>query len=165
MSDGADIVILSQREEPDPRNDEKRATVRVVLHRTSRRVLVDLVRGSDATGAPLPVRVDPHEPESSAEDIRGAYGFLEQSLADWYDRALKAERRATEAEARATRAESRGRAGYIGPALPAADPKAVARQKFEKLVALANGSPSEHEAGAAALAAVRMMREHSLTVK
>lgn len=165
MSDGADIVILSQREERDPRDDEKKAAVRVVLHRTTRRVLVDIARGSDATGAPLPARLDPHVPEPSAEDILGAYGFLEQSLAEWYERALKAERRAADAEARASRAESRGRAGYTGPALPAADPKAIARQKFEELLALANGSSSEHEASAAALAAVKLMRKHSLTVK
>lgn len=165
MNDGADIVILSQREECDPRNDETRATVRVVLHRCAGRVLVDIARGADATGAPLPVRLDPHALGAALDDIRGAYSFLERTIGEWYERAIAAERRATEAESRAQRAESRPRAGYIGPALPTADPRTAARRQAEQLLALAANSHSENEARNAAMSAAKLIREHSLLVK
>ena len=161
----AEIVILSQREECDPRNEERKATVRVVLHRHASRVLVDIARGIDATGVPLPVRLDPHADDVSSDDIRVAYGSLERVVGEWYDRAIAAEHRATDAEARVRRAESRVRTGPAIP-LPAADPKASAKQRVAKLLELASHAQTpEREAGAAAMAAVRLIREHSLSVK
>ena len=164
----ADIVILSQREEVDPRNEKRRATVRVVLHRCVKRVLVDIARGgTDATGAASPVRIDPHAPNVPLDDICGAYCFLEQAVSYWYERAIAAECRAAEAEAQARRAESRSQARYIGPSLPlpVVDPKAAARTRVEQLLALAAESHSENEARNAAISAAKLIREHALSVK
>ena len=171
--DASDIVILaSDIKAADPRDNSERprqTTARAVLHCRGPHVLIEVRDADDdAVGQPSWHRVDAGKANATEPEIRAAYAILERLTHDWYSRALEAEKRVVEAEkrtfeaeARATQAERRALSGSrVAPALPGSRVKA--RQRLSQLLGLANGSSSEDEARNAALAAVRLMKEHGL---
>lgn len=164
--DASDIVILaSDVKAADPRDNSERprqTTARVVLHCRGPRVLIEVRdEDDDAVGQPSWHRIDAGKADATEPEIRAAYAILGRLTHDWYTRAIEAEKRTVEAEARASRAERRALSGgRVAPALP--ESRVKARQRLSQLLGLANGSSSEDEARNAALAAVRLMKEHGL---
>lgn len=164
--DASDIVILaSDVKAADPRDNSERprqTTARSVLHCRGPHVLIEVRNADDdAVGQPSWHRVDAGKADATEPEIRAAYAILERLTHDWYTRAIEAEKRTVEAEARASRAERRALSGgRVAPALP--ESRVKARQRLSQLLGLANGSSSEDEARNAALAAVRLMKEHGL---
>lgn len=164
--DASDIVILaSDVKAADPRDNSeqpRQTTARVVLHCRVSRVLIEVRNeDNDAVGQPSWHRIDAAKADATEPEIRAAYAILGRLTHDWYTRAIDAEKRTVEAEARASRAERRALSGgRVAPALP--ESRVKARNRLSQLLGLANGSPSEDEARSAALAAVRLMKEHGL---
>lgn len=164
--DASDIVILAPDvKTTDPRDNSERprqTTARVVLHCRGPHVLIEIRDADDdAVGQPSWHRVDAGKASTTEPEIRAAYAILERLTHNWYVRATDAEKRVVEAESRAARAERRVLSGgRSAPALP--ESRVKAKQRLSQLLGLANGSPSEDEARNAALAAVRLMKEHGL---
>jgi hypothetical protein len=167
----ADIIILSQSAGEDPRpqfpRDKKskprrETTVRVVLHRGTKRVLVEVEDGRDAVNAQRWRRIDSTR---RRDEVRGAYDALERVTADYYERTVGAEGRVVAAEKRALEAERR-LAAPRSPVLPlSADPKAEAKKLFAKLSELANTeSTSIDERRNAALAAIEILSKNRLSI-
>lgn len=170
----ASILILSEAPGNDPRRrrgskrdeEPEKTPTRVVLHRQSKRILVEIETGKDAVGKPCWRRIDN---ERRSAEVRGAYEAVERIAVVYFERTEEAERRVVEAERRIAGAESRAleaerRATAPRPMLPQPDPKAAERKRLTHLIALA-GSSNVDEARNASLAAVKLMKELGLLPK
>jgi hypothetical protein len=163
-----DVIILLDQDGRDPRIDEDAPTrtIRVVLHRSARRILVELRKpGADAVGQPAWKRIDAGKKKATGADVRGAYICVERLLAEWYGRAIAAEDRVREAEDRVRKAEARANVRRSTPLLEA-DTKGAAKRKLAQLAAVAlRDNHSTEEARSAALEAIRLMSREDLLPK
>lgn len=169
----ADIVLLRDQEEQDPRSKDecRRTRVRVALHRHTANVLVEVGDGVDAVGSTHWHRLDAGKKRARRAELRAAYRVTERLLAEYYDRAIAAERRAVAAEERAALAErnqsqapTQRTSGARAP-LFLVDPQVKEKTKIDSLIRLAVGSTNLDEARNAALSAVKMMVENNLSPK
>lgn len=163
-----DIIILSTQDGPDPRllEDPPERTIRAVLHRSARRLIVEIRKfDTDGVGQPTWKRIDAGKRKAKGADVRGAYRCAERLLADWYDRAMTAEDRVREAEDRVRKAEARANRTRIAPLLEA-DTKGAAKRRLAQLAAMAlRDNHSIEEARSAALEAIRLMAREDMLPK
>jgi hypothetical protein len=165
----ADIVILST---PERESGDRKTVYRVVLQRKAPRVLVEEQVGHDAVGQPSWRRLDdPKRPrdrdpktpiQRALSDARLSYELLERIMAEYYDRATRAERRAVLAEEEAKRLAM----GTAPKPLPLPDTKSVrARERVQQLTALSLNQPETQEGRSAAVQALRIMVDNGLMPK